>query len=185
MQPQRPVTELLRESRAGSVEATNLLIPIVYEHLRGLAGHYMRGERSNHTLTPTALLNEAYLKLAGANVEWEDRSHFLCIASRTMRQVLVDYAKARQRVKRGAGARPVELDEIDLADPRHDPTIIEVDEALTRFALQDERKARLIELLYFGGLTYEEAAQMLNVSTVTVHRDVKFAKAWLREAMRS
>lgn len=96
-----------------------------------------------------------------------------------MRQVLVDHAKAR----RGAGAHQLELDEIDLADPRHDPTIIEVDEALTRFARQDERKARLIELLYFGGLTYEEAAQMLNISTVTVHRDVKFAKAWLREAM--
>jgi RNA polymerase sigma factor (TIGR02999 family) len=183
MCPDRPVTQLVRESSAGSVEATNLLIPIVYEHLRRLAGHYMRSERSDHTLTPTALLNEAYLKLIGADVEWEDRAHFLCVASRTMRQVLVDHAKARQRVKRGAGAHAVELEAIDLADPRHDPAIIEVDEALTRFARQDERKAKLIELLYFGGLTYEEAAQALNISTVTVHRDVKFAKAWLREAM--
>jgi RNA polymerase sigma factor (TIGR02999 family) len=180
-----PVTQLLRESRAGSAEATNLLIPIVYERLRALAGHYMRGERSNHTLTPTALLNEAYLKLVGAEVEWEDRSHFFCIASRTMRQVLVDHAKARGREKRGGGAQRVELDEIDFADARHDPTLLDVDEALTRFARQDERKAKLIELLYFGGLTYEEAARTLNISTVTVHRDVKFAKAWLREAMSS
>jgi RNA polymerase sigma factor (TIGR02999 family) len=185
MCPDRPVTQLLRESRAGSAEATNRLIPIVYEHLRALAGHYMRGERGNHTLTPTALLNEAYLKLVGADLQWEDRSHFLCIASRTMRQVLVDHAKGRHRVKRGAGALRVELDEIDLADARQDPTIIEVDEALTRLAKQDERRANLIELLYFGGLTYEEAAQALNISTVTVHRDVKFAKAWLREAMGS
>jgi RNA polymerase sigma factor (TIGR02999 family) len=123
------------------------------------------------------------LKLVGADVEWQDRSHFLFIASRTMRQILVDHAKARQRVKRGAGGQRVELDEIDIADARHDPTIIEVDEALTRFAMQDERKAKLIELLYFAGLTYEEAAEALNISTVTVHRDVKFAKAWLREAM--
>lgn len=183
MCPDRPITQLLRESRAGSAEATNLLVPIVYEHLRAFAGHYMRAERSNHTLTPTALLNEAYLKLVGADVEWQDRSHFLCVASRTMRQILVDHAKARQRVKRGAGAQQVEFDEIDLADPRHDPSIIEIDEALTRFARQDERKAKLIELLYFGGLTYEEAAQALSISMVTVHRDVKFAKAWLREAM--
>jgi RNA polymerase sigma factor (TIGR02999 family) len=183
MRSDQAVTQLLRESRAGSAEATNLLLPIVYEHLRSLAGYYMRGERSNHTLTPTALLNEAYLKLVGADVEWQDRSHFLFIASRTMRQILVDHAKARQRVKRGAGGQRVELDEIDIADARHDPTIIEVDEALTRFAMQDERKAKLIELLYFAGLTYEEAAEALNISTVTVHRDVKFAKAWLREAM--
>jgi RNA polymerase sigma factor (TIGR02999 family) len=130
-------------------------------------------------------LNEAYLKLVGADLQWEDRPHFLCIASRTMRQVLVDHAKGRQRVKRGAGALRVDLDEIDLADARHDPTIIEVDEALMRLAKQDERRAKLIELLYFGGLTYKEAAQALNISTVTVHRDVKFAKAWLREAMGS
>jgi RNA polymerase sigma-70 factor, ECF subfamily len=180
-----PVTQLLRKSRAGSAEATDLLIPIVYEHLHALAAHYMRGERPSHTLTPTALLNEAYLKLVGADVEWEDRSHFFGIASLTMRRILVDHAKSRNRVKRGSGAQRVDLDDIDLADSRHDLTVIEIDEALTRFSAQDERKAKLIELLYFGGLTYQEAAEALNISEVTVHRDVKFAKAWLRQVIGS
>src|SRR5277367_6249738 len=96
-----PVTQLLRKSRAGSVEATDLLVPIVYQHLHAMAARYMRGERPNHTLTPTALLHEAYVKLVGTTVEWEDRSHFFCIASRTMRQILVDHARSRNRDKRG------------------------------------------------------------------------------------
>jgi RNA polymerase sigma factor (TIGR02999 family) len=183
--PDEPVTELLRESRKGSAEATGRLIPVVYQHLHALASHYMRGERPGHTLTPTALLNEAYIKLAGTEIEWRDRAHFFFIASRLMRQILVDHAKTRNRQKRGAGAPRIDLEEIDVCDPRQDAAMMEIDEALTRLAQQDERKARLIELLYFGGLKYEEAAQALDISEVTVHRDLKMAKAWLRHALSS
>ena len=181
--PEVPVTQLLRESRRGDQDATNRLIPVVYDHLHALASRYMRSERPDHTLSATALLNEAYLKLAGTDVEWQDRSHFFVIASRVMRQILVDHAKAHNRQKRGAGGRKVALEEIDLAATPSPAGIVELDEALTRFARQDERKARLMELLYFGGLTYEEAAQALEISEVTVHRDVKIAKAWLRKAL--
>jgi RNA polymerase sigma-70 factor (ECF subfamily) len=182
MTPDSPVTELLRASRQGDQEAANRLIPVVYQHLHALASRYMRRERQDHTLTPTALLNEAYLKLAGTHTEWQDRSHFFVIASHIMRQILVDHAKTRNRLKRGAGGQRVGLDEIDLPAPASG-SILELDEALTRFARQDERKAKLIELLYFGGLTYEEAAEALQISEVTVHRDVKIAKAWLRKAL--
>lgn len=179
------VTQLLRDSREGNADATARLIPIVYEHLHALARHYMRAERPDHTLTPTALLNEAYVKLAGAETEWHDRTHFLFLASRSMRQILVDHAKTRNRAKRGAGARHVELEEIDICDPNQDAVMIELDEALTRLTQQDERKARVVELLYFGGLNYDEVAQALEISTVTVHRDLKMAKAWLRNALSS
>lgn len=177
-----PVTQLLRESRGGSKEATDRLIPIVYQHLHALASGHMRGERIGHTLSSTALLNETYLRLAGAEIEWEDRAHFFAIASRTMRRVLVDHAKTRKRLKRGAGGQRVDLEEI-ASRVAGDAPILELDEALTRLARQDERKATLMELLYFGGLTYEAAAQALDVSEVTVHRDVKLAKAWLRKAL--
>jgi RNA polymerase sigma-70 factor (ECF subfamily) len=176
------VTELLRASRLGDREAADRLFPVVYQHLHVLATSYMRRERRDHPLTPTALLNEAYLKLVGTETQFQDRSHFFVIASRIMRQILVDYAKTRNRLKRGAGGQKVTLDEIDLRAPEGGG-IIELDEALTRFALQDERKAKLIELLYFGGLTYDEAAETLQISEATVHRDVKFAKAWLRKAL--
>jgi RNA polymerase sigma factor (TIGR02999 family) len=182
MSPAPPVTQLLRESRGGDEEATNRLISVVYKDLHALAGRYMKGERQDHTLSTTALLNEAYLKMAASDVDWQDRSHFFAIASRIMRQVLVDYAKSRNRVKRGAGGYKVNLEEVDLAVPAG-AGLLELDDALSRFARQDERKARLIELLYFGGLTYEEAARLLEVSEVTIHREVKFAKAWLRKAM--
>ena len=181
MAPEAPVTQLLRESRQGDPEATNRLIPLVYAHLHALASRYMRGERPDHTLSPTALLNEAYLKLAGTDVEWQDRSHFLVIASRIMRQILVDHARTRQRLKRDGGQK-VALDEIDLAAAPA-VSVLELDEALTRLAQQDERKAKLIELLYFGGLSYEEAARALDISEATVHRDVKLAKVWLRKAL--
>jgi RNA polymerase sigma factor (TIGR02999 family) len=177
-----PVTALLRASRQGDREATERLIPVVYQHLHAMAAHYMRQERKDHTLSATALLNEAYLKLAGTATEWQDRSHFFAIAARSMRQILVDHAKSRNRAKRGAGGQKVALDEIELAAPA-EGGILELDDALTRFSQQDERKAKLIELLYFGGLTYEEAADALQISEATVHREVKLAKAWLRKEL--
>lgn len=185
MNPDERVTKLLRDSRNGDRQASNRLVPLVYDHLHAIASQYMRRERLDHTLTPTALLNEAYLKLAGADISWQDRAHFFVIASQIMRRILVDHAKTRTRQKRGAGAQKVALDDVNLPDPRPDLTILELDDALTRFARQDERKARLIELLYFGGLTYEEAAEALGVSKVTVHRDLKLAKAWLRDCLVS
>jgi RNA polymerase sigma-70 factor (ECF subfamily) len=139
------VTELLRASRQGDREATDRLIPLVYQHLHALASRYMRRERQDHTLTPTALLNEAYLKLAGTHTEWQDRSHFFVIASHIMRQILVDHAKTRNRLKRGAGGHKVGLDEIDLPAPAGG-SILELDEALTRFARQDERNRAITHL---------------------------------------
>jgi RNA polymerase sigma-70 factor, ECF subfamily len=179
------MTQLLRRSRQGDQDATDHLLSAVYDHLHALAARYMSRERPGHTLSPTALVHEAYLKLAATGDEWEDRSHFFAIASRSMRQILVDHARSRNRIKRGSGGQRVTLDRIDLPDPNSTATILDLDEALTSFALQDERKAKLMEMLYFGGLTYEEAAEALSISTVTVHRYVKVSKAWLRSFLVS
>ncbi len=183
MSTNEPVTQLLRLSREGDAEANERLMQAVYQRLHKLAAQFMSGERPNHTLSATGLVHEAYIKLMGADAAWEDRAHFFGVAARTMRHVLVDYAKSRKRAKRGGEAERVDLDEIDLSDPRHDETLLELNEALERLAKQDERKASLVELVYFGGLTQEEAAETLGVSTATVTRDLKFANAWLRSAM--
>ncbi len=181
MSASEPVTQLLRLSREGDAEANERLMQAVYQRLHKLAAQFMSGERPNHTLSTTALVHEAYIKLMGGGGEWEDRAHFFGVAARTMRHVLVDYAKSRKRAKRGGAPARVELEEIDLSDPRHDETLLELNEALERLAVQDARKANLVELVYFGGLTQEEAAGTLGVSTAT--RDLKFANAWLRSAM--
>jgi RNA polymerase sigma factor (TIGR02999 family) len=159
------------------------LMPVVYGQLHALASQFMRGERPNHTLSPTALVNEAYLKLIDAEVSWEDRSHFFNLAARMMRRILVDHAKSRNRGKRGGKAQRVNLDEIDSAGSGDAVTILEIDEGLDRLASQDARMAQIVELHYFGGLTYEEAAQTLSISPATVHRELRMAKAWLQNAL--
>jgi RNA polymerase sigma-70 factor, ECF subfamily len=160
--------------------APEKLAPLVYDELRRLAHHYMEGQSPDHTLQTTALVNEAYLRLAGQKrPNFVNRSHFLAVAAKAMRQILVDHAKACGCQKRGAGARKVELDEGALISPQPAREILDLNEALESLARLDPRKAQVVELRYFGGLNQDEIADVLKVSTVTVRRDWTFAKAWL------
>jgi RNA polymerase sigma factor (TIGR02999 family) len=172
------VTQLLRAWSSGEQQALHELTPLVYEQLRKLAASALRTERVDHTLTPTALVNEAYLRLVDSKVEWTDRLHFFSLAARLMRRVLVDYARAGRREKRGGGAVRVTLSQAE--DVQQQVADIEViDDALDALAKEDERKARVIELIFFGGLTHGEAAQALGVSESTLLRDLKVARAWM------
>jgi len=179
------ITRLLHACRSGDSDAMDQLMPLVYEQLRSLAAHYMRRERTEHTLQATALVHEAYLKMFGATTDWEDRAHFLAIAAITMRRILVDHARTSKRDKRGSGAERIELDDLILIQPAMNLDILSLDIALSRLTEQDARKGRLIELTYFGGLNAEEAALVLGVSAATVNRDLKLAKGWLRNEMDS
>lgn len=160
-------------------------MPLVYDQLRSLASRYMRQERSGHTLSPTALVHEAYLKLLSSDVSWEDRVHFMAIAAITMRRILVDHARGSRRAKRGGGAERVALEDVLLFQEPMNLDILALDDALARLTQQDARKGRLIELSYFGGLNCEEAAAVLEVSTATVNRELKLAKAWLQQELNS
>ncbi len=177
------VTRLLIKWREGDAEALEELTPIVYGELRRLARHYMRAERQDHVLQTTALVHEAYLKLVGLDLSWRGRVHFLAVAARLMRRVLVDYARERDAAKRGGGAQPVTLEEARLiAGPA--PDVVALDEALDSLARIDERKGRVVELRFFGGLTIEETADLLDISHATVERDMKMAKAWLSRELK-
>jgi len=174
------VTQLLANWSQGDPTALEKLIPLVYKELRHLAHRYMEGQRPNHTLQTTALVNEAYLRLADqSKPNFTNRSHFFAVAAKAMRQILVDYAKAQQSQKRGAGASKVELNEAALISPEQTSAILDVDEALEKLATLDSRKAHVVELRYFGGLNQDEIAEVLKISTVTVRRDWVFARAWL------
>lgn len=177
--PQR-VTQLLAHWSHGDDAALGELTPLVYEELRRLAHHHMGGQRPDHTLQTTALVNEAYLRLAGqTNPSWQDRAHFFAVAARAMRQILVNYAKSSRAQKRGGGAVKVELDEGAIVSPEISKEIVDLNEALERLAALDSRKARVVELKYFAGLNHDEIAEVMKVSSVTVRRDWVFAKAWL------
>jgi RNA polymerase sigma factor (TIGR02999 family) len=173
------VTQLLQQWRGGNKEALDRLMPYVYDQLRKLASKYLRSERPDHTLRATALVHEAYVRLIDSNVDWQDRVHFFAVSARLLRRILVDHAKSRNRHKRGGDFQKIPIDEAILVGPQSDRGIVELDEALQRLAEQDQRKSELIELLFFGGLTYEEAAAALQISPATVHRELKLAKAWL------
>jgi RNA polymerase sigma factor (TIGR02999 family) len=180
------VTQLLVDWSHGERAAFEKLIPLVYVELRHLAHRYMEGQRPNHTLQTTALVNEAYLRLADqSQPNFTNRSHFFAVAAKAMRQILVDYAKAQQRQKRGGGATKVELDEAALISPEQTKAILDVNEALDRLAMLDSRKAHIVELRYFGGLNQDEIAEVLKISTVTVRRDWVFARAWLYTELHS
>jgi RNA polymerase sigma factor (TIGR02999 family) len=177
---QQEVTELLERWGRGDDAAFAELTPLVYEELRRLAHRQMGGERTDHTLQTTALVNEAYLRLADqANPRWQNRAHFFAVAARAMRRILVSYARTQQAQKRGGGAIKLELDEVALVSPQESKEIVELHEALERLATLDSRKAQVVELKYFGGLNYDEMAEVLKISPVTVRRDWRFAKAWL------
>ena len=174
------VTQLLAHWSQGDDDALGELTPLVYEELRRLAHHFMDGQRADHTLQTTALVNEAYLRLADqTNPSWQNRAHFFAVAARAMRQILVNYAESHRSQKRGGGALKVELDEVALVSPEESKEIVNLHEALERLATLDSRKAQVVELKYFGGLNYDEMAEVLKISRVTVRRDWEFAKAWL------
>lgn len=177
--PREHVTDLVVAGR-GDPGAFDRLVPIVYDELRRLAGAYLRRERVDHTLQPTALAHEAWLRLVDATrVAWRDRAQFLAIAARTMRQILVDHARAHQAQKRGGDAVRVTLSDTPAGVGRPDLDVLAVEEALQALAELDERKARVVELRFFGGLTETEAAHALGVSQTTVENDWRFARAWL------
>ena len=174
------VTQLLERWSHGDDAALAELTPLVYKELRRLAHRHMGGERRDHTLQTTALVNEAYLRLAGqTNPSWQDRAHFFAVAARAMRQILVNYAKSQGSQKRGGGAIKVELGEAALVSQEQSKEIVDLHEALERLATLDARKAQVVELKYFGGLNYDEMAEVLKISPVTVRRDWRFARAWL------
>ena len=174
------VTQLLAEWSHGDNAALVELTPLVYEELRRLAHHFMEGQRPDHTLQTTALVNEAYMRLADqTKPSWQNRAHFFAVAARAMRQILVNYARSNRAQKRGGGALKVELDEVAIISPEESKEIVDLHEALERLAALDSRKAQVVELKYFGGLNYDEMAEVLKISPVTVRRDWRFAKAWL------
>jgi RNA polymerase sigma factor (TIGR02999 family) len=182
--PSGAVTRLLYAWRRGDQAAFERLTPLVYDELRRRARYYLRGERPNHTLTPTALVHEVYMRMVNIEqVDWHDRTHFLALAARHMRRILVDSARARRYRKRGGGAINVTFVE-DLAVSDRAPDLVALDDALDVLALQDERKARVVELRFFGGLTNEEIAAALGISTDTVTRDWQMAKLWLRRELK-
>jgi RNA polymerase sigma factor (TIGR02999 family) len=175
------VTHWLSELREGSQEAANRLVPLVYGELRRMAGAYMQRERSGHTLQATALVNEAFIRLAGGGpVQWQNRAHFFAIAAHTMRQVLLEYARRRHAVKRGGlDVRKVDIDAELLVDECKLEDVLAIDELLNRLAQIDPRQSRLVELRFFGGLNLEEAGEVMGVSPATLKREWRLAKAWL------
>ena len=177
------VTVLLHAWRDGQQGAYDRLVEIVYPQLRALASRYMRGRRGEQTLNATGLVHEAYLKIMGAELPWQDRVHFFAVSASVMRQVLVDHVRANTRLKRGGSAAKISLDDAAVVCPAPDERLLDLDEALRKLAAIDKRKSDLVELLYFGGLSQTEAAVALNVSEATVQRDLKMAKAWLSRAL--
>jgi RNA polymerase sigma factor (TIGR02999 family) len=174
------VTQKLIDAGRGDRAALDELIPIVYQELRRMADRYLRQERPDHSLQPTALVHEAYLRLIDQRqVTWQNRAHFFGVAARMMRRILVDYAKTKNRDKRGGGARKIPIDEIAHLIKEGSEDLVALDEAMKRLEEIDPRKSRVVELRYFGGLSVEETARALDISTKTVMRDWNMAKAWL------
>jgi RNA polymerase sigma-70 factor (ECF subfamily) len=179
------VTQLLQKWSHGDNAALAELIPLVFGELHCLAHYHMEGQRPNHTLQTTALVNEAYLRLADqTNPNWQNRAHFFAVAARAMRQILVSYARTQQAQKRGGGAFKVDLDEAAVVSPEETKEIVELHEALEQLSALDPRKAQIVELKYFGGLNYGEIAEVLKISRITVRRDWEFAKVWLYTELR-
>jgi RNA polymerase sigma-70 factor (ECF subfamily) len=180
------ITRLLRAWSGGDRAALDKLTPVVYKELRRIAQGHMRRENQGNTLQTTALVNEAYLRLVDvANVGWQDRAHFFAVSAQMMRRILVDAARARTSGKRGGGLRRVDLGEIPDISSGRDRELVTLDDALTELAEMDQRKARVIELRFFGGLSVEETAEVLQISPQSVMRDWKLARAWLMRELNS
>lgn len=184
MTPPSEITQLLRKWSEGDRAALDQLMPIVHQELRKLANSYLRGERPGHTLQPTALINEAYLRLIKQDFpEWQSRKHFYGVAAQLMRQILVEHARAHATAKRGAGGQKLSLDEAINFSREQAADLVALDDALMALAQFDERKARAIELRYFGGFSVEEIAGALDISIATVGREMRMAQAWLHREM--
>ena len=181
----REVTRLLSKWSQGDASALEKLTPLVYDELRRIAHHYMVGARPDHTLQTTALVNEAYLRLADqTHPHWSNRAHFYAVAAKAMRQILVNYAMSYNAQKRGGGVQKIELDQAALVADAQSKEVVELNEALDRLGALDPRKAQVVELRYFGGLNQAEIADVLKISPVTVRREWRFAKAWLHNELR-
>ncbi len=175
------ITKLLNNAQAGDKKSLDALLPIVYSELRLVAGNHLQNERDDHTLQATALVHEAYMRLLEQrDVKWENRLHFFSIASEMMRRILVNYAVKRNAQKRGDGATKIELDEAVSFTKQRDFDLVALDDALIELAKFDEKQARIVELRFFGGLTIEETAEVLEISDSTVKREWRMAKAWLK-----
>jgi RNA polymerase sigma factor (TIGR02999 family) len=184
--PPGHVTQLLDRLSGGQPDALDALMSVVYHELRRQAGRYLRRERPNHTLQPTALVHEAFFKLVDQrHVRWQNRAHFFGIAAQAMRRILVDHARSQARIKRGGAPLQVTLDEAMPAGSGDAVDMIAVDEALRRLAALDARQAQIVELRFFGGLTVEESAEVLSLSPATIKREWSMAKAWLFAELRS
>ena len=176
----KEISRLLRAWADGDQSALEELTPLVHEELHRLAHHYMRGERRGHTLQTSALVNEAYIRLIDwKNVRWQNRAHFFAVSAQLMRRILVDFARDKQYLKRGAGALRVSLNEAAALTDGPSADLVALDEALIALAEVDERKSRVVEMRFFGGLSVKEVAEVLNVSEETVMRDWRLAKVWL------
>jgi RNA polymerase sigma factor (TIGR02999 family) len=183
--PNHEVTLLLKAWSTGNEEALEKLTPLVYRQLHQIARRYMAGERSGHTLQATALVNEAYLRLVDcARVNWQDRAHFFAVSAQLMRRILIDFARSRAYLKRGADAPHIALEEAPSVFSEQDVNLVALDDALTALSAVDERKSRVVELKFFGGLSVEETAEVLRVSSDTVIRDWKLAKIWLLRELK-
>lgn len=182
--PTGEITRLLTEITNGNSRAVDQLMPIVYSELRRIARRYLRNERRDHTLQPTALVHEAYLKLVDQRgTDWQNRAHFFAVAAHVMRHILIDYARKRDADKRGGGAGRLSLDVCDAIDRRQYPQLIVLDEALSKLQDCDPRQCRIVELRFFGGLTEEEISEVIGISVRTVKRDWRVARAWLYREM--
>jgi RNA polymerase sigma-70 factor (ECF subfamily) len=178
---EKPITQILSELKNGEQHALDELLPMVYDELRRLANSYLRKERSNHTLQPTALVHEAYLRLVGQHeINWQNRAHFFGVSARLMREILIEYARGRSRQKRGGEFKTqIELDSAVSFSSAKQLDVVAVDEALTKLEKLDERQARIVEMKFFGGLTVEEIAEVLGISPATVKREWSTAKLLL------
>lgn len=180
MSSQPVVTQLLKHAQTGDRDALDRLLPMVYDELRKLASYQLRRERSNHTLQPTALVHEAYLRLVNQReVQWQDRAHFFGLAAQMMRRILVNHALAHKAEKRGGKEAVISLDEVVAFAAEREVNLVLLDEALARLAEIDPSQAKIVELRFFGGLTVEEVAEVMKISTATVKREWRTAKAWL------
>jgi len=179
-------TRILRDLSGGNREALNRLMPIVYRELRRLAKHYLRNERPDHTLQATALVHEAFLRLIDqTNVQWQDRAHFIGISAHLMREILINHAVARKRLKRGGGQYKVSVEEAGAWPNEPEVDLIVLNDALNELAAIDPRQSQIVELRFFGGLSVEETAEALTLSTATVKREWRLAKAWLHSRIKS
>lgn len=179
-----PITQLLSQWRSGSRDALDRLTDLLYPELRRIAHRYLDTERGPRTIQGTELVHEVYARLVNTDIDWKDRAHFFAIATRMMRRILVDRARTRLRDKRGGGVTRVTLEESVASIEGPDPDLLELDEALARLEQLDERKSRILELRFFGGMSYAETCEVLGISTSTLDRELRLAKAWLYQALK-